>query len=49
MGGACGTNGGQEMHTVCQWQNLNVRDHLEDPGVNISTLYSETLSPFSPS
>ena len=37
MGGECGTNGGQEMHTVCQWQNLNVRDHVEDLGVNIST------------
>jgi hypothetical protein len=28
-------------------QNLNVRDHLEDPDINGSTLYSETLSPLA--
>jgi len=40
MGGACGTNEGQEIHMEFHWQNLNVRDHLEDPGIN--------GSPFSP-
>jgi hypothetical protein len=34
MGGACSTDGRDEMHTIFWLENLTGRDHLEDLGVD---------------
>jgi hypothetical protein len=34
IGGACGTYGGEELHTGIWWRDLGERDHMEDLGVD---------------